>query len=268
MDKKQPDFTAQQTAEWFDQRNGIITNSEFHRLMAYPDKITIDSELPKGAKTYIEETFWELADGFSKEVKAWTLEYGNRQEPKAKQKLANSIKQELIDCEFMMHPTLIYYGGSPELEPVLINGVRTTTEIKCPATGRSHDENIEMCRAYQNDNGVLLKVYPQLFWQVNGNMFLQETQMVVFVSYHETKLCNTDYLQHFFPRNEEAIKLMLIQLPKAFKYYCEYGKKHGVDVEKHLAEKHKLFFEKKNNTASSNWNISDADAFTHNTQAA
>lgn len=237
------DFTPQRTAQWFDQRLGMITNSSFHRLMAYPDKITAESPISKGAMTYIEELFWDLAEGHAKEVKAWTLEYGNMQEPKAKQKLATSIQQELSDCEFIFHPELCYYGGSPELEAVTVNGLRTTTEIKCPATGRSHDENIEMCKAIKTDPAVFLKTYPELFWQVNGNMLLQKTQQCVFVSYHETKLCTTDYLEHYLPRNDNAIALMLMQLPKAFKYYKEYGERHGVDVEAYLSERHKAHFQ-------------------------
>lgn len=239
------DYTPQQTAAWFEQRLGLITNSELHRLMAYPDKITAESELSKGAKTYIEELFWELADGFAKEVKARTLEYGNNQEPKAKQKLANSIKQTLHDCEFIPHPEFVFYGGSPELEPVIVNGLRTTTEIKCPATGRSHNENIEMCKAWKEDNSALLKTYPELYWQINGNMLLQKTDVCVFVSYHETKLCTTDYLEHYFPKDATAIERINIQLPKAYKYYQEYGKRHGVDVNAHLAERHRLYFENK-----------------------
>jgi len=239
--EQQSNYTPQQTAAWFDQRLGLITNSQVHRLMAYPDKITAESELSKGAKTYIEELFWELAEGHIKEVKAWTLEYGNTQEPKAKQLLANSIGQELEDCEFIPHPDLCYYGGSPELEPVMINGLLTTTEIKCPATGRSHDENIEMCKAFTQDPNSLLKVYPELFWQINGNMSLQNTKQCVFVSYHETKLCTTDYLEHYFPLDMVAVDKLAIQLPKAFKYYKEYAQKHGVDVEAHLSERHSAY---------------------------
>lgn len=242
---KKEDYTPQRTAEWFEQRLGLITNSSVHRLMVSPDKITPESPLPKGAMTYIEELFWDLADGHSKEIKAWTLEYGNIQEPKAKQKLATSLQVELEDCEFIPHPTLVYYGGSPELEPVLINGLLTTTEIKCPATGRSHHENIEMCNAYEKDNNSLLAVYPELFWQINGNMNLQNTQQCVFVSYHETKLANTDYKQFIFPRNQAAVDKMLLQMHKAYKYYREYGFKHGVDVHEYLKARHDAYSEQK-----------------------
>lgn len=250
MEQGNNNFTPQKSAAWFDERCGIITNSNFHKLMAGADKITATSELSKGAKTYIETIFWELAEGHIKEVKAWTLEYGNTHEPIAKQKLANSIKQRLADCEFVMHPELCYYGGSPELDPVSINGILTTTEIKSPATGVSHNENIEMCKAYKADSGILQKAYPELCYQINGNMLLQNTQMCVFVSYHETKLCTTDYLEYYFPRDERIIDLMMLQLPKAYKYYCEYGEKHGVNVHEYLTAKHEAYFERKLNAVA------------------
>ena len=247
-------FTAQKTAAWFDLRLGLITNSNLHKLMAYADKITATSELSKGAMTYIEEIFWEFASGFHKEIPAWQLEYGTRQEPKAKAKLAQWVADttgkpcELKDCEFIYHPELCYYGGSPELEPVMIDGFMTTTEIKSPATGRSHHENIEMCKAYARGNTeILLKIYPELYWQINGNMSLQNTQQCIFATFHETKICTTDFRTQIFKQDDKSLNLIDIQLPKAWKYYKQYAAMHGVDIDAHLMAKHEKYFDDKMN---------------------
>ena len=81
----------QGSKEWFMLRLGMFTNSELWKLMIHPEKITEESPLSVGAKTYIAEIFWDYANGYPKNVDAYSLKYGRDHEPEAKQLMVNSI---------------------------------------------------------------------------------------------------------------------------------------------------------------------------------
>ena len=260
-------YVEQKSHEWHLQRLGIITSSDLWKIMGDFSNITeaqfatledlrsrakplTDNQrktladlqakrdapitLNQTAKTYIEEKLWDLKDGTYKEVKAWTLDYGNTHEPLAKQAAANALKIELVDCEFTKHPKYYYYGGSCEMEAFTYMGIKHSIEIKCAATGRSHAENIEICRSMDIARDMKEK-YPELYWQNHSHMFLQGTDVCVFVAFHPSVLGEeTTYANGFLPRNNDDIALIEKRLEMAWEYYKEYGLKYGVDVAEYL----------------------------------
>ena len=226
-------YTPQRSATWYTQRIGMLTNSELWKLIPGPKGKP--GELQQTAKTYIEEKLWELKDQRVTEIKAWTLDYGNEHEPKAKQLLANALNVELLDCEFMTHPTMYYYGGSPELMPFEKDGKFYSTEIKCAATGRSHAENLLICNA-ENPTETAKQIYPELYWQCQGHMFLQGTNQLIFVAYHPSKVGEeTSFKYCTINRVDADIAQAVSCLETGFEYYKAYGKLFGVDVAQWLS---------------------------------
>ena len=216
---------------------GLITGSEVWKLMpAALGKITPESELSVGAKTYIEERFWMLADGFSPDVKASSLQYGIDHEPIALAALSGVVGQPIERGTFLRHE-LGFFGCTPDTKPVMYNGEIHSAEIKCPSTGRSHRENREICISYKNEtnhwmDSVWVKKYPELFWQTQMEMYMDGTKKCIFMSYHDTSAglnLDTDIVMCVFNRRDEAIELLLMQLKKAWAYYQEYASSELID---------------------------------------
>ena len=269
----------QGSKEWFMLRLGMFTNSELWKLMIQPEKITEESPLSVGAKTYIAEIFWDYANGYPKNVDAYSLKYGRDHEPEAKQLMVNSInlkskewhtdgEKALVTSEFIIHPKIKYWGGSPESKPIIIDCIGHSTEIKCPSSGKSHDENIQMCKSYLSEfddthwmDTSILKKYPELFWQMQAHMELQNTQKCLFASYHKSKrvlpeslkdtvipdemkdefmklngipFIKDEYYECIFSRLDDAIQLLKLQLKKAFLELVKYAQKYGIDWYKEM----------------------------------
>lgn len=220
-------YIPQKSAEWFHVRLGMITSSEIWKIMPNSKPLKDGETLSQTAKTYIEEKVWEVKDQKSVEVKAWTLDYGNDHEPIAKKLLADTLQVELEDTDFTKHKDYIYYGGSCELEPFVYDAKKCSAEIKCAATGRSHAENILICRGTVD----IKKVYPELYYQCQSHMILQDTDYCVFAAYHPSRIGeSTSFNWCLIPRCNEDIALMEIQLAKAWVYYQEYAAMFDLDI--------------------------------------
>jgi hypothetical protein len=200
----------QKSQAWIDKRIGKFTSSEIHKL--FGAKTTADTPLAVTAKTYILDKFSELTTGFAKEITGRPLEWGTMQEPYAKQELVNRHQARMWESEFIQSPEMACYGGSPD-GWIEIDGVKHTVEIKCPYNTTEHYKNIWLT----GDPVTWKKDYPELYWQLQSNMYLQGYIKGLFVTYDpRIKIGNSGYYEAFIDRNEDDIALMLIQLNKAY----------------------------------------------------
>ena len=177
-----------------------------------------------------------LADGFSPDIKATSLQYGIDHEPIALSALSGVVGQPIERGTFLRHESG-FFGCTPDIKPVMYNGEIHSGEIKCPSTGRSHRENREICIAYKNEtnhwmDSVWVKKYPELFWQTQMEMYMDGTKKCIFISYHDTSAglnLDNDIVMCVFNRRDEAIELLLMQLNKAWAYYQEYAANEFID---------------------------------------
>ena len=226
-------YTPQQTQAWFDARMAKFTSSEIWKLMGVKS-LTPDAPLSETAKTWVIKKFKELTTGYADEIKASALEWGKTTEPLAKQELVNRHQVRMRESEFIQHPTMFYFGGSPD-GSMDINGLKHTVEIKCPYDTAEHYKNILL----STDAATMRKEYPELYWQMQSNMYLQDTKIAIFVTYDHRIKVNPEniYFEAYLERNDADIALMLMQLEKAWKYYQEIGFSFNVDVAEYLTPK-------------------------------
>jgi len=230
MEQQPNNYTPQQTQEWYDIRMARLTSSEIHKLMGVKG-LAANAPLQDTAITWLYEKLSELTTGFSKEIKAASLEWGNVTEPLAKQALVNKHQVRMWESEFIQHPDRFYYGGSPD-GYITINGLKHTVEIKCPYNTAEHYKNITLSASAET----MRSKYPELYWQLQSNMHLQDTKISIFVTYDHRIKVNPENIYHeaYLQRNDADISLMLSQLDKAWAHYQEMGKSFNIDIQQFL----------------------------------
>ena len=160
-------------SEWLKQRLGKFTASEFHRLMAYPNK----AELSAGAITYIMEKVAESlveppdTDGFTSYDMQWGLDH----EAEAVQ--AFTDKTGLVVYKHGLAQELItmneHVGCTPD---DLINST-SGLELKCPKSVT----HISYWAIKNSDD--LKKHCPNYYWQVQGSMMITGREEWYFASF-------------------------------------------------------------------------------------
>lgn len=164
------DNTQQRSEEWFAQRMGRFTSSEFYKLMTSPkSKSEILSE---GAKTYVMEKVAETLTGQSKpSFDSLAMSWGTENEPQAREwytKLSGSMVEE---CGFIQHGE--HAGGSPDG----LVGTDGGIEIKCPYISSNHVAHLEI-----TDNESMLSTAKDYYWQMQSLMFFSGRKWWDFVS--------------------------------------------------------------------------------------
>lgn len=219
-------FTPQQTQAWFDQRIGRITSSQLWRLMGVKS-LGENKPLDKTAQKYIYERIGEIATGIAVEVSGKALEWGTDCEPEAKNEMELRNGTKMKDCEYTQDSEMYYYGGSPD-GYIKINGIEYCVEIKCPYSIGGQIDNIRSCEN-------LMALYPEVYYQLQSNMYLLGLQHGLFVTYDKRiKVGTGAYHQFEVPFNEFEFENVLIQLKKAWEFYKTESAKFGIDIEKYL----------------------------------
>lgn len=223
-------FTPQQTAAWFEKRIGRFTSSEIHRLMGVKS-LGVGKPLDQKAQTYIYEKLGELMTGMGKEVNSKATQWGTDCEPEAKDALEAFNKCKMKECEFTIDTERHYYGGSPD-GYINLNGNECVIEIKCPYSLDGQIYNIRAC-----DN--LMDMYPELYYQLQSNMYLLGLQYGLFITYDKRiKVGTGSYHQQHVPFNEFEFENVLIQLDKAYIFYKDAARKFGIDIDDYFNPKH------------------------------
>lgn len=244
-------WTGQQTNEWFAMRRGRFTSSEIHRLMG--ERSLGKDDLSDTAKTYVFEKYGELTTGLSKELKAAALDWGNDNEPLAKDEFEKRHGEVLSDCTFYTDTVLFYFGGSPD-GVAIEDGKHSIIEIKCPYAIGEQFKNI----AYSKDAKTMRSKYPELYWQMQSNMYLTGLKRGYFISYDpRVKMGNGMYHEMVLERNDEDIAIMLTQIRKAWLMLESIAKDDGIDLIAYLHPD--AVRQREENTKRDNSNLSDAD---------
>lgn len=208
-------------AEWLKLRLGKFTASEFHRLMAYPDK----PDFPKGAQTYALEKAIELltefddSQGFVNAAMQWGIDHE-----------VEAVQAFTAITGLHVHKT----GDTQESinlgEPVsctpdgLIVGENVGVEVKCPSS-KVHFEYLQL-----KNGDDLKKIALEYYWQVQGGMYITGYKSGIFVSY-DPRFKNESHQLHFLTvdRNQADIDLLAKRLEMAISYRDELLKLNGYE---------------------------------------
>jgi len=165
---------SQRTPEWYANRLGRFSCSQFYRLMTEP-KLKADKEagnLSDGAMTYVYECLAERITGqrAKDEFTSKYTEHGIDNEP-----IAKAIYNEVFACK-IEDSAYIEYGENAGGSPDGLVGIDGLIEIKCPYTITSHLEH-----KLENLIDVGKKEY---YYQCLGYLLITGRKWIDFVSYH------------------------------------------------------------------------------------
>ena len=174
MKKAEPIKTREEIkSEWLKQRLGKFTASEFHRLMAYPNK----AEMPAGGITYVMEKVAEslIESSDSEGFTSYDMQWGIDHEAEAVQ--AFTDKTGLVVDKHGLAQELItmseHIGCTPD---GLINSTHGL-ELKCP-------KSVTHISYWAIKNGDDLKKHcPNYYWQVQGSMMITGREEWYFASF-------------------------------------------------------------------------------------
>lgn len=156
-----PEPTEQRSPEWFAQRLGKFTGSQFAALMA--------GETTETYQGYIREKAWERLTG--KAVSMFTndaMQHGIDTEPQARAYYEFVTDSAVIEQAFITHPELDFVGISPDG----LIGSDGLIEIKCPQP-KTHIEYL-----------ATKKMPSKYRWQIQGQLWVTERKWCDFVSFH------------------------------------------------------------------------------------
>lgn len=213
----------QRTQEWNDKRNARITSSEFWKLMVEPKS---GDGISETTKTYILDKVAEALTGIPKTFSNEATAYGTDMETLAKRHICAKYNTDITESDFWIHPTMKYYGGSPD-GIINIDGTPTLLEIKAPFNTTIHLQHILQAADLQ-------KHKKEYFYQIVSNMYLTNTKQALFVSF-DPRIDNENGLYCQLINLDEAdISLMLMKLELAWKEYVKLALKFGLDIIKHF----------------------------------
>lgn len=199
---------SQRIPEWYEQRLGRFSCSQFYRLMTEPRRKS-DKEagnLSDGAMTYVYECVAEKLTGkrAKEDFTSKYTEWGIDNEP-----IAKGIYNAVFNCTIADSEYIPYgedAGGSPDGFPCE-DGI---IEIKCPFTITSHLEHKLL---------VHLSDKPEYYWQCIGYLLITGRSWIDFVSYHPLYPGKLQIVVHRLNRGDAAndIERLKGNLNKAIK---------------------------------------------------
>jgi len=200
----------QRSEGWHDQRLGMITASQFEKLMG-------KRGLGKTGETYIKDCIVEAITGVHEEIYSHHMAWGVEHEAEAFEVVKNKSDIDWQECIFQPYKGEIkelvgYVGGTPD--GVYKNMV---LELKCPSNSRYHFERLL-------DPNQLVEQYK---WQVLGEMLVTGANKALVASYdprfpNESKLVmKLVELENY----QDDMNLLIERLKEGIKIYKEIIKK-------------------------------------------
>lgn len=203
---------------WLELKKGKLSASEFHRLMGYEDK----PDFPQGAETYVIEKVMELVtDGSGSGKKIGSLPailHGKKYENEANIKFqeATGLVVDFYGSEQKFIQITEYLGLTPDG----LIGDDGGCETKCPDSSTHYNYmrnlNAETCK----------KIYPEVYWQMQGSMFLTKRKYWYFISYDPRYRDEKKRLYFFrMERNEDDINKLdrrIFMGVRSLKKHLEY----------------------------------------------
>ena len=151
---------------WHAARLGKVTSSNAGKAMSKGR----GSSPSQTAVSYMRQLICERLSGKPTEVPPNKyIDHGNEYEATARD-LYSFWNQDVTECGFIPHPTILWCGGSPDG----LVGDDGTIEIKCPYTLEKHFATIEEDRV----------VDPNYLWQCHSHIWVTNRQWCDFVSFH------------------------------------------------------------------------------------
>ena len=197
-------MSKQRTPEWYAERAGKFTASQFHRLMKSGRRK--DEIFGDAAMTYIMETIAEIMTGGQsiefKQFDSRATDWGNEREPEAAKVYAELTGLKVEECSFF--PISDFAGASPD-RLVDDDGLM---EIKCPYDATNHIRYMRIRTPEQ-----LLETKPEYYWQIQGQLLATGRQWCDFVSY-DPRVLNDRYCIHKMRivRDEDIMETLRLRL--------------------------------------------------------
>jgi hypothetical protein len=118
-------------SSWLRSRIGHLTGSNMRNVVTYSHKSgwrrATDAKRMKLIKEIVAE---RMVDAAMDHVVTDAMQHGSDTEPEAADHYAYERKVRLLPAEFMLHPRIAFFGGTPDRLISHDGGL----EIKCPAT--------------------------------------------------------------------------------------------------------------------------------------
>lgn len=155
--------------EWYEQRLGKFTSSEFWKLLGTPkgNKAWTDT-----AETYIIEKVAELVTGQCKpSIDNDATRWGHHYEPEALDLVAKETGIKFEGSELLIHDES--FCGTPD--ETYGTGI---VEVKCPFNTTNHIQNLLI-----RNNEDLKQAHVDYYFQIQCNMILARKEEALFVSY-------------------------------------------------------------------------------------
>lgn len=187
----------QRSPEWFDQRIGKFTSSEWHRLMTpvYVEREMTKAELearPKkgvgsrttkvsyeevdalspGAITYVREKVAEHLTGCQSDFSSAATVWGEEHEEEARRYFESISGMSVEACGFTPFQNIA--GGSPDGFIKLFNHI---IEIKCPMSSTKQVEYLLW------DESDVRESYPEAWWQCQMNLLFTGASLCYLCTY-------------------------------------------------------------------------------------
>jgi len=196
--------TVQRNDSWHAERLGIPTASMYHAIMTEP-RTKADKEaglLSDTAFTYAIELVKQRLTNEVSDLNNTAMQWGTDHEPQAVEAYQALTGNKVIECGFVKHPTL-ETGASPDG----LIGLDGSIEIKCPYNSIHHIKTF-----------LRGEVPKQYIAQVQGQMWVMETEWVDFISYD--------------PRMPEHSQLKIIRVERDEDYISQLAEKVSAFIEK------------------------------------
>lgn len=209
----------QKSAEWFSQRLGKFTASEFHKLMT--SGRGKDEYFGKTAISYIDSKITEiLTNGTGCDFQFQgnkATEWGEYCEPLAREKYTEKKGIAVKECGFIEISER--FGGSPD---GLIEG--GIIEIKCPFNPDNHVQNLWLANEADFE-----KAHYEYYIQMHVNMIATNSQFGDFISF-DPRMQNESFqlkvlrinrneatVKEIKERYSEALKILNAKIQQLFK---------------------------------------------------
>ena len=154
----------QRSIDWFTARCGHVTASRIADMMAKTKSGVSASRANYAAQLIAERLTGNVEQSYSNSAMQW----GTETEPQARAAYEFLRDATVVECGFILHPTIAYAGASPD---GLVAGESGLIEVKCPNTAT----HISTLRGAEIDRKYIL----QMQWQ----MACTERGWCDFVSY-------------------------------------------------------------------------------------
>ena len=188
----------QGSKEWHMQRLGVITASNF-------DKVMVDGKSANGlgasAITYMNELVAEILTGQWDTSSFAATEWGKANEPFARERYEEETRCKVETIGFIKMGEREMIGFSPDGKVIPFEETKKIIEIKCPFKSGNHIENLK--------KGLPKKYY----WQCMGGMMVTGATSCDFVSFDPRLKAKSLQLKiHTIQRDEVAIASLLTKL--------------------------------------------------------